>query len=94
MAKCHDCKKEMSDPETESCTFKYLIDSEGNYWPRDTEHFDAGDRCHDCNIDNKRGNVHHCGCDMERCPKCGDQLISCNCWGDTFQLSNVLPEGV
>ena len=23
----------------------------------------------------KRGEYHHYGCDMERCPKCGSQLI-------------------
>lgn len=29
--------------------------------------------CHDCNA--RRGEYHHPGCDMERCPKCGLQLI-------------------
>lgn len=34
-------------------------------------------RCHDCNV--AVGQYHHPGCDMERCPKCTGQLISCGC---------------
>jgi hypothetical protein len=34
-------------------------------------------RCHDCGA--KNGHPHHPGCDMERCPKCGLQAISCDC---------------
>jgi hypothetical protein len=37
-------------------------------------------RCHDCHI--TRGSLHHPGCDMERCPKCGGQLIGCGCLSD------------
>lgn len=35
-------------------------------------------RCPDCNA--KMGHYHHPGCDNERCPKCGGQLISCDCF--------------
>ncbi len=31
--------------------------------------------CHDSSV--PYGNVHHVGCDMERCPICHDQFISC-----------------
>lgn len=34
-------------------------------------------RCHDCHC--KEGELHHSGCDMERCPFCGNQLITCDC---------------
>jgi len=33
--------------------------------------------CHDCGV--KEGELHKDGCDMERCPKCGRQLITCDC---------------
>lgn len=36
-----------------------------------------GERCHDCGV--KKGGYHHSGCDMEECPNCGEQLISCDC---------------
>ncbi len=36
-----------------------------------------GDRCGDCGV--LRGGWHHPGCDLQRCPACRRQLISCGC---------------
>ncbi|KKN07683.1 hypothetical protein LCGC14_1064560 [marine sediment metagenome] len=33
--------------------------------------------CHDCGAE--EGQLHEFGCDMETCPFCGNQLISCEC---------------
>ncbi len=42
-------------------------------------------RCHDCNCEWKH--QHHLGCDMEKCPLCGNQLISCG-HGEVFKEFN------
>jgi len=66
----------MADDKTESCTFGGFVMSDGTMVIRDIAHFDEpSGRCHDCNI--KHGGYHHHGCDVERCPICGQQLISC-----------------
>jgi hypothetical protein len=36
--------------------------------------------CHDCSA--PPGGFHHPGCDMERCPRCRGQIISCGCYDE------------
>ncbi len=73
---CKYCGKEMG--VVDSCGHPFIrIGNE--VYARDTTTFDEGKRCHDCGILNKKGNLHHLGCDMERCPKCGGQLFICDC---------------
>jgi len=84
MAKCKDCKHDMLKVNT--CTKPYILIN-GRWFRRNTSYTDNNDRCHDCNI--KNGAVHHFGCDIERCPNCGRQLISCDC--NTEKVASVIP---
>ncbi len=34
-------------------------------------------RCGDCGVE--RGGLHHLGCDLQPCPRCRGQLLSCGC---------------
>lgn len=43
--------------------------------------------CGDCGVE--EGQLHEFGCDMERCPFCGNQLISCNC---VYELLKIRDE--
>jgi hypothetical protein len=56
----------------------------------------SGDQCGDCGVN--RGGWHHPGCDLQQCPACGRQLISCGCWfdedGPDESLSLAEPLGV
>ena len=80
MTKCLDCFQTM---DVDSCSCNTLTLAEKNGWiisrhERSTFHFEEEDgRCHDCGI--KHGGIHHYGCDVERCPICGGQLIGCDC---------------
>jgi len=76
MVECEYCNREMKTAE--SCTYGF-VKIDGVVYKRDTSYVDDNERCHDCGIVNKEGNFHHFGCDIERCPKCGGQLISCDC---------------
>lgn len=42
--------------------------------------------CHDCGA--KIGEFHQPGCDMEECPFCNDQLISCGCGYDILGIDS------
>ena len=73
MAICEHCNEEMKTAKTCDPNIQIVID--GKVYNRNVQYHDKNHRCHDCGIVN--GQTHHYGCDMERCPVCGGQLISC-----------------
>jgi len=62
---------------SDSCTFN-VITRNGLTLFRSLVNFgEPSGHCQDCGV--KHGGIHHFGCDAERCPYCGLQLISCGC---------------
>jgi len=80
MAVCEACNQEMTDESVLGCLTEMTVGfPDGTSMP--AVPYDntvwASERCHDCYC--CHGKLHHPGCDVERCPRCGGQLISCGC---------------
>jgi len=80
MGKCNYCKKEMMTAD--SCNFNKIIIDGKEFKRIDGDKLNQKydmERCGDCGIKLGRFNYHHFNCDLEECPKCGGQLLSCDC---------------
>ena len=78
MALCGLCSLEMTS--TVSCVETPIMTDTGFYPPipyGKERSRRRSPRCGDC--DTPKGGFHHRGCDIEACPRCRGQLISCRC---------------
>jgi hypothetical protein len=81
MATCYYCNQEMASKKTRTCTGNKVVKfPDGEKLPAMPYISDDNSRCGDCYV--APGGFHHPGCDMEDCPRCGGQLISCGCLDD------------
>ena len=80
MAQCKYCGRDMAASNVKSClgnkNVRFPDGPEMPAVPCSEDECRRG-RCVDCNV--AVGGNHHPGCDQEKCPKCGGQLISCGC---------------
>lgn len=82
---CEDCKRVM-DPGV-GCTLTHVTRTEKGKLVKRIFVGEIGDwaeegNCHDCNAG--PGKPHHPGCDNERCPECGGQMLGCLGEADEF----------
>lgn len=97
MAVCEYCGQEMHGGS--SCHPTVIINGSRfvriRYGDPNDLHPEFADQqeCPDCAC--KRGMIHHWMCDMERCPNCGGQLLSCDCdvWTDAGQMCTKIDKG-
>ena len=88
MAMCNYCNREMLSAH--ACTTDPIVIDGVSYEPvrfgtePGWKRFKG--RCGDCGVE--RGQVHHHGCDLELCPMCRRQSISCGCvWAGEEHLT-------
>ena len=92
MARCDVCGREML--KARGCIGTQIIINRKRYdrirmgAPKDFYRAIPDGRCGDCGA--LKGGLHHWGCDCERCPVCGGQLISCSC-GDKEEIKLIIP---
>ena len=76
---CEVCNSKMFDAQ--GCIETLVRFPDGKMYERLTDtlcgEHEEERNCHDCGC--APGHFHHPGCDNEMCPRCGGQLLSCDC---------------
>jgi hypothetical protein len=65
------------------CGVREMKAKDGKWYSR-ISNTDQAPFCHDCNAG--LGKVHHWGCDSEKCPVCGFQLMGGDCDNQCFPV--------
>ena len=93
MSICELCEHEMLD-DGASCVVTPVPTDTGVFHPiafgSERVRGWKADRCGDCGV--PPGGFHHRGCDMEECPRCRGQLISCGCDVSESPYDNLFDE--
>ena len=82
-ARCGDCKQDMLTEN--GCTLTHIKVKDGFVERLKETWSSPGERCLDCGA--PYGETHHFGCDIERCPICDRQMITCFCLGGELKLA-------
>lgn len=82
MAKCRVCNQEMT--AAQGCVMLPITIKGRAYRPIPN---DEDKPCHDCGA--QPGQYHHPGCDMEKCPRCRMQILSCGCLYEPEEVGNA-----
>ena len=89
MAICDLCDQEMTTARTCSVEVLHHMGTPYPVLPYGQERGwrARSGRCGDCGV--RVGGFHHVGCDVQRCPRCTRQFISCGCLWDEFIHEHV-----
>ena len=86
VATCRYCDREMGKQE---CLYDHVVINGEEYQRiRVVESpYDEGEPLCECGCE--IGEVHHVDCDLEECPRCGGQFLSCLMDGENYRGCNV-----